>query len=583
MARPTQSGGVKSLLDMALAAGSTADWSARNALRVAGAALAAGVRELRVSRCNLDAIAAGVLGDCLRAAPPGLRSVRLWLSAAPPAAAADVWGCIAAGLVACSALEHLDLAECDLSAGGAGALAQCFAVAAAAAAHAPLGLRSLGLTHAALGGVAGARAVAEGFLAAAPGGVGGVGGVGGAAATAGGCASDSVAAQIRLERICLARADVGGAEGWACLLRAAAAAPALTALDISGACEAELAPELAAALAPGRIRELRVNGRPLQGGGWLATVARALEAPVGGSLALLSLAYASLDAGGLSSLAPSLAAATALRDLILAGNAIGSRGAVALATVLEGHPSLASLDLVSCTVGAAGATALANALRTNTALTELNLSNCPVADAGATALADALHVNTRLAALHCQVCRIGVEGVRAFATALAVAAAAEPATPALRALDLYGNDCRGAAGAALGPAWAHVLRRNTRLTSLNLYATGLGDACAVTLCAVLARDNATLRVLDMGGLSDPVKRDVDAALGSLWRRPVARWLLCTRDGCMARRAATAATRAVDDAAAAAAAAAAVVPDPRVVVWLCERAPLWVFQRVLWLL
>ena len=237
----------------------------------------------------------------------------------------------------------------------------------------------------------------------------------------------------------------------------------------------DLGPAFAAAVdgvGRGELDELDLSCGHIGDSG-VAQLARALiSSAARATLEELHLATNDIGPAGAALLREALRASTALQELYLRGNRIGSEGTAHLAAALladggggggggGGGSRLVLLDLAYNGIDARGGAHLADALRTNRSLLRLGLCGNRLGTAGAAALAGALGTgangangNSTLAWLNLHGNGVGNAGVGALASALRT-------NGSLRILDLGGaNGIGGAEGFSAERAILKLLARN---------------------------------------------------------------------------------------------------------------------------
>ena len=297
----------------------------------------------------------------------------------------------------------------------------------------------------------------------------------------------------------LARVTLSRQHLWPAVLRAFAALPSLTSLDISYArlCDYMPAHSVFTAAAWLRVGLLDAAAR---GGG----AARPLA---------LDATGCALHDTGAAELAAALADGARLRELRLGNNGITCVGATALAQAIQDGARadarrgavfpLRTLSLAQNKVRHAGAVALARALSApGVCVTALDLGKNEFGDAGAGAFASALAMpGCPLRELMLDGCGVSALGAAVLARALVgdgtAAASGCAAASALHLLDL-GNSQLCDAGAAV---LAHALAApRCSLTHLLLHGCGCGPRGAKAFAAALRR-NTTLEQLRLTGCS----------------------------------------------------------------------------------
>ncbi|KAL4457528.1 hypothetical protein ABPG75_012393 [Micractinium tetrahymenae] len=249
----------------------------------------------------------------------------------------------------------------------------------------------------------------------------------------------------------------------------------------SHAVSAAAATAFAEALAANTVLESLDVGNSSFGDEGLAALAPGIAAST--SLRSLNLERKGISAAGCAALAAALAAGSGggLAELLLGQNSLGPDGLAALLGG-SGLAGLRVLDLSACGLeGGPGLEPLAAAMQESRlpALASLRLDGNELGAGGAAALAAGLGSAgaKALAALHLQRCGLGSEAVGTLSEALSAQ---------LASLDLSGNACTGAGGAA---ALAHSLAagRAPRLCRLALCGCGLDDGAIAVLAAALAQ------------------------------------------------------------------------------------------------
>ena len=206
-------------------------------------------------------------------------------------------------------------------------------------------------------------------------------------------------------------------------------------------------------------------------------------------LTALLLVNTASDGTAVAALQVCLAPLTALRELDLSRNPLGSQGAAAALCVAPGLCSLASLSLCDTALRADDAAQLGASLAALGTLRSVDLSaNSALEDAGIAALAHSMVQLSEPTALNLS--DVGMQ--RAGAVALGRALSG---LPQLRCLDVSGNTHMRDAGCA---ALVQHLAAPAALTALRLAAVGTGGQGDSALARTLA-EMQTLQHLDVSG------------------------------------------------------------------------------------